>query len=416
MSLIIEEANKLALSKMQDAQPTWVDVKVAHKVLDGLDKYTILHAGPPIEFEKMCVPMQGGIIAALMYEGLAENEEEAIELLSLGKIKFSPCHHFHAVGPMTGIISYSMPLLVVKNETHGNYSYCTINEGKGDVVRFGAHTVNTIKRLKWIEEVLAPALKSTVKYYGGVNLKVIISQGLQMGDELHMRNAASSNLFIKTIIEGIAEVVEDKKTLNEIIKFLLDNDQFFLNFAMAASKACADAAHDIENSTIVTAMARNGVNIGIRVSGLGDRWFTAPAANVKGLYFPGYSEQDANRDIGDSAIMETAGVGGFAIAAAPSIVKFLGAGTYKDAINYTLDMYEINADESKHYRIPNLDFRGTPIGIDIMKVVETGIEPIINTAVVSNNAGGGMIGAGIARAPISMFEDALIAFAEKMGI
>lgn len=413
MKEIVKQANDRAVAKLKNAMPYWVDVKCAHEAL-GIDKHTFLHAGPPIAWEEMCGPMRGAVIATIKYEGLAAGDEEAKVLADSGKIKFEPCHHYGAVGPMTGITSYSMPLICVENRENGNMAYSTFNEGAGDVIRFGAYGENTVKRLKWIEDVFAPVMKTLVRKQEGINLKVIISQSLNMGDELHMRNAASTNLFLKTIVSGLAEVCEDIAVLRQCLGFMTsNNDQFFLNFAMAANKAAADAAHGIPYSTLVTAMARNGVNIGIRVSSLGDRWFVAPAAEVEGLYFSGFTAADANKDIGDSAIMETGGVGGFAIAAAPAIVRFLGAGTYRDALNFTNDMYEIAYSESEQYTIPNLDYRGTPTGIDISKIVATGICPIINTAIVSREAGVGMIGAGISRAPMQMFEQALIAYAEK---
>lgn len=413
----IKAANDEALKRMQHAHPIWSDIKFAHEVFENFDKYTLLHAGPPLTWKKMSGPMRGAVIAALLYEGLADTEEEAVQLANEEKIKFEPCHHYNAVGPMTGVTSYSMPLYVVENTDVGNVAYSTINEGAGDVIRFGAYSENTIKRLKWIEEVVAPVFKKMIHQMGGLNLTGIISQAVNMGDELHMRNGASTAVFLKTIMHPLANAVEDQETLQDITKYLsTNNDQFFLNLAMCAQKATADAAHNIEYSTIVTAMARNGVDMGIRISGLGDEWFTAPAAEVKGLYFSGFSAEDANPDIGDSAIMETAGLGGFAMAAAPAIMQFLGAGMYDDALRYTDDMYEISYDENDHYTIPNLDFRGTPTGIDLQKVVQTGITPAINTAIVSKEAGVGMIGAGVSRAPLEMFEKALIAYAEKVGV
>ena len=318
---------------------------------------------------------------------------------------------------MTGVTSYSMPMICVLNKENGNYAYSTINEGTGKGIRFGSCGQDTVDQLVWLEKVLAPALKATVLAMGGINLKMIISQALAMGDELHMRNNAATNLFVKTVAETLSEVVESRANLTQIMHFLTwNNDQFFLNFAMAANKACADAAHGIEHSTMVTAMARNGVEIGIRVSGLGDRWFTAPAAEVAGAYFPGFTAEDANKDIGDSAIMETGGIGGMAIATAPAIVRFLGAGKYRDAVNYTTSMYEITLSEQDQYAMPDMDFRGSPIGIDILKVVETGIAPIINTAIACKRPGVGMIGAGISQAPLAMFEEALCTFGEKHGL
>lgn len=416
MKEIIQKANQQAVTKLKNAQPFWVDVLPAQEAI-GLDKTTFLHSGPPITWDKMCGPMKGAVLAAIKYEQLADSDESAIEFVSSGKIKFEPCHHYQCVGPMTGIISKSMPLIVVLNQENGNYAYSTFNEGAGDVLRFGAYGDNTIRRLRWIENTLAPAMKRLVKTANGINLKVIIAQALNMGDELHMRNGASTSIFIKTIMSHLVETCEDRNNLIEISKFLTsNNDQFFLNFAMAASKASADAAHNIEYSTMVTAIARNGVDIGIRVSGLDNAWFTAPAADVEGLYFSGYTKEDANKDIGDSAIMETGGVGGFAIAAGAAIVRFLGAGTYQDALNYTRDMYEICLSESDSYTIPNLDFRGSPTGIDIIKVIETGILPVINTAIASKEAGVGMIGAGISKTPLSLFTQALIAYSEKYNI
>lgn len=410
---IVKNANDKAVEKIKKALPYWVDIKPAHEVL-GIDKHTVLHAGPPIAWENMCKPMKGAVVAVLKYEGLAETEEEALELAASGDIKFEPCHDHRAVGPMTGVTSYSMPLICVENKENGNFAYTTISEGAGDVIRFGFSGENTVNRLKWIENTLGPVLKKAVLHLGGINLKTIMAQALNMGDELHMRNAASSNLFLKAIVSAISDTCDDINVIRECNRFLTSSfEQFFLNFAMAASKASTDAAHGIEHSTIVTAMARNGVNIGIRVSGLGDQWFQSPSPDVKGLYFSGFTAEDANKDIGDSAIMETGGTGGMVMAAAPAIVRFLGAGKYRDALNYTNDMYEITWDESEQYLIPNLDFRGSPTGIDIAKVVSTGITPVIDTAIVSREAEVGMVGAGVSTAPLQMFKDALQAYGER---
>lgn len=403
----VKAANELAIKKINGAVPVWVDVKSAKEAIN-LDKYTILHSGPPVSFDKMCVPMRGAVIAALKYEGLITNPEEVEILVKSGKLKFKPCHELSCVGPMTGIISSSMPLIVVQNTTDGNFAYATLNEGAGEVARFGASSEKTIAHLKWIEQVLAPALKNVVKTVNGINLKNIIAQALNMGDELHMRNNASSTLFFKTVMPILIQTNINHQNLALIAKFLTtNNDQFFLNFAMASMKVSTDAAHNIPHSTIVTAMARNGVSFGIKVSGLGNEWFTAPAPVVTGLYFPGFSNEDANPDIGDSAIMETGGIGGFAVAAGISVLKLLGNASFTDAINITNQMFEIVSGQSTNYFIPNLDFKGAPLGIDILKVVASGITPIINTAIASKKAGGGMIGAGMSHVPLQLFVDAL---------
>ena len=411
---MIREANEEAVRRLKDSSPRLVDIRKAGDVLRDFDRMTILHAGPPITYERMCASMQQAVHAVIRYEGLADSWEEAAALAASGKIRFAPCHSRGCVGPMTGVTSYSMPLLVVRNETYGNEAYSTINEGAGDVIRFGACTENTIKRLKWIETVLAPALKKVIDRMGGIDLSAIMSQALSMGDELHMRNIASSHVFLHRICAVLSEVCEGEE-LSEILHFLTSkNDQFFLNFAMAANKSAADAADGIPHSTIVSAMARNGVEIGIRISGLPGQWFTTPAPLVDGLYFPGHSVADANPDIGDSAIMETGGFGAMAMAAAPAIVRLLGIPDTGKAYAFTEEMRRITDGEHTSYTIPGQNFAGCPVGIDIMKVVETGIVPGLNTAIMSREPGVGMVGAGLSRVPFECFAKALIAYDEAL--
>jgi len=409
----INAANQKAVEKVLNAQPVLVDIGIAGEVIPGMTKKTILHAGPPITWQKMSGPMRGAVMGALIYEGLAGDIKEAEELAASGEITFDPCHHHNAVGPMAGIVSASMPVFIVQNKAEGNYAYCTLNEGLGKVLRYGAYGPEVIQRLKWMEKVLAPAIKEALEIVGEINLKNLIAQAIQMGDECHNRNKAGTSLFMREIAPGLVQTQNSPETIAEIFKFISGNDHFFLNLSMPACKCTMDAAHGIENSTMVTAMARNGTEFGIRVSGLGDRWFTGPASVVDGLYFPGYSSKDANPDIGDSVISETAGIGGFAMAAAPAIVKFVG-GTAKDAINYTLSMYEITIAENNAFGIPVLEFRGTPTGIDIRKVVETGVLPAINTGIAHKEPGVGQVGAGLVKPPVNCFEDALVAFAEMM--
>jgi hypothetical protein len=409
----IDAANQKAVEKVLNAQPVLVDIGIAGEVIPRMTKKTILHAGPPITWEKMSGPMRGAVMGALIYEGLAGDIKEAEELAASGEITFDPCHHHNAVGPMAGIVSASMPVFIVQNKTEGNYAYCTLNEGLGKVLRYGAYSPEVIQRLKWMEKVLAPAIKEALEIVGEINLKNLIAQAIQMGDECHNRNKAGTSLFMREIAPGLVQTKNSPETIAEVFKFISGNDHFFLNLSMPACKCTMDAAHGIESSTMVTAMARNGTEFGIRVSGLGDRWFTGPASIVDGLYFPGYSSKDANPDIGDSVISETAGIGGFAMAAAPAIVKFVG-GTAKDAINYTLSMYEITIAENNAFGIPVLEFRGTPTGIDIRKVVETGILPAINTGIAHKEPGVGQVGAGLVKPPVNCFEDALVAFAEMM--
>jgi len=407
----IDSANLRAVEKILNSKPVLMDVKPAIEVVPKMTELTILHSGLPIEWKRMCGPMRGAVIGALLYEGLAKDEKEAEKLAMSEKIDFSPCHHHRAVGPMAGVISSSMPVFIVENQRHKNRAYCTINEGLGKVLRFGAYDREVLKRLSWMRDALGPALGVAVKHSGGIDLKVLISQALQMGDECHNRNAAGTSLFLNEIMPHFLGSDLDKKTINDVVRFIYGNRQFFLNLSMPACKATLDAVRGIKNCTLVSAMARNGVDFGIQVSGLDDRWFTSPAEVPKGLYFPGYGEGDANPDLGDSSITETAGLGGFAMATAPAIVQFIG-GAQEDAVGYTREMYEITLTENKSFALPNLGFRGTPTGIDLRKVLDTGIMPIINTGIAHKQAGVGQIGAGILRAPLGCFKKALVAMSK----
>lgn len=405
----IKQANKEAIDKLQSAQPTLVGIGTAGKDLPGMTKKTILHAGPPVTWDKMSGPLKGAVIGGLIYEGLASNEEEATKLAASGEITFDSCHHRGAVGPMAGVTTYSMPVWIVENKTFGNLAYCTLNEGLGKVLRYGAYGEDVIARLKWMEKVLAPVLTEALKLSGEIDLKTMIAQVVQMGDEGHNRNKAGTSLLIRELAPYIVNTDFSNEDKSEVLKFMHSNDHFFLNLTMPAAKCSLEPMKDVKYSTLVYTMARNGTDFGIRVAGLGDKWFTGPAEIIDGLYFPGYSTADANPDIGDSAITETLGIGGFAMAAAIPIVQFVG-GTPQDAVNYSKSMYEITEAENDAYKIPILDFRGSATGIDIQKVIETGIRPIINTGVAHKDAGVGQVGAGLVNPPMKCFEDALEAY------
>lgn len=411
----IQKANNQVVERFLNSRPVLVGIGKALDTVPGMTKKTILHSGPPVTWERMSGPMRGAVMGALIYEGLAKDIKEAEELASSGEISFDSCHHHDAVGPMAGVTSASMPVFIVENKTYGNKAFCNLNEGLGKALRFGAYGPEVIERLRWMEKVLGPALKEALDIVGEIDVKNLQAQAMMMGDECHNRNRAGTSLFMRQIAPGLVKSSLTKEDVAKVFEFINGNDHFFLNLSMAACKATADAGKNIRESTIVTTMTRNGTDFGIRVAGLGDRWFTAPAEKVEGLYFPGYGPEDANPDIGDSVISETVGIGGFAMAAAPAIVQFVG-GNVKDALNYTLSMYEITAAENRAYSIPYLDFRGTPTGIDIQKVIETGILPIINTGIAHKDPGVGQVGAGLVHPPAKCFEDALVAFAEEYGL
>ena len=410
----IAQANAKAVAKILAAKPMLIGLEKALDVVPGMKKNLILHAGPPIAWERMCGPMRGAIMGALVYEGLAKTPEEAAKLAASGSIEFSPCHEHSAVGPMAGIISASMPVFVLKNEEHGNVGFCTLNEGLGKVLRYGAYGPEVIKKLKWMETVLYPSLKKAVAKVGKIDLKNIIAQALHMGDEVHNRNRAATSLFYRAIAPAVVRTAPDPETAAQVLEFINGNDHSFLNLSMPASKVSLDAARDVPNSSLLVVMARNGTDFGIQLSGTGGEWFTGPAPVPDALFFPGFTKADANPDIGDSAITETAGLGGFAIAASPAIVQFVG-GSAADAVNYTRQMYEITAAENNMYQIPALDFRGSPTGIDAVKVLEKGIFPVIDTGVAHREPGIGQVGAGILSAPPEPFQKALIGLAKRLG-
>jgi hypothetical protein len=352
----IDQANAQAVERMMEARPMLIGVGKARDVIPGMRDNLLLHAGPPITWDRMSGPLRGAVIGALMFEGKAETESDARALVERGDVAFEPCHHHAAVGPMAGVISPSMQVYIIENKTHGNRAYSGLNEGYGKVLRYGAYNDDVLQRLHWLNDVMAPLLRDAIAVTdGGIDMKALIAEALHMGDEGHNRLKAGSMLFLRALAPNLSKVAKKSDDLAQVLQFMGDTALTSLNAVMASCKAMADAAHGIAGSTIVTTMTRNGTDFGIRVSGLGDQWFVAPAEVPVGLYFPGFKAEDANRDIGDSTITETVGIGGFAMANAPAIVTFV-SGTPKDAINTTLEMYEIAAAEHKYFTIPYLDF------------------------------------------------------------
>lgn len=413
----IDEANMAVIDRIKKGAPVLLDVVYAKEVINELNGKVLLHAGPPILYENMPDPVQGSCVGAVLFEGWAQDEESAREMLSSGEITFIPCHHVNAVGPMGGITSANMPVLVVEDKTHQTTAYCQMNEGIGAVLRFGAFNDEVINRLRWMRDVLGPVLGKTLRSFDeGISINPIVAKAIAMGDEFHQRNIAASLIFLKEVVPTISQLEIDPKDRTDVIQFLADTDQFFLNIMMAASKAVMDGARQIQAGTIVTVMSRNGENFGIKIAGMGDEWFTAPVNTPQGLYFSGYSGEDASPDMGDSAITETFGVGGMAMIAAPAVTRFVGTGGFYDALEISNELDAIVVDHNPNFIIPTWDFKGVHLGIDARKVVETGITPVINTGIAHKKAGLGQIGAGTVHPPIECFEKAIIAYAKKLGM
>ncbi|NLI75143.1 MAG: DUF1116 domain-containing protein [Candidatus Riflebacteria bacterium] len=407
----IQEANRAAVAAIQQSQPVLTGIGIAGEVVPRMRKNLLLHAGPPITWPRMSGPMRGAVMGALVYEGLAKTPAEAEKLAASGEVAFEPWHEHDGVGPMAGVATASMPVWIVEDKAAKRRTFCTLNEGLGKVLRYGAYSDEVMVRLRWMRDVLGPVLREALALRPEINLKALIAQALQMGDEVHNRNRAATSLLFRDLAPAILRTRAKNEDQLKVLEFLNANDHTFLNLSMPAAKIMLQAAEWREGSTIVTTMTRNGTDFGIRIAGLRDRWFTAPANIVKGLLFPGFTAQDCNPDIGDSAITETCGLGGFSMAAAPAIVKFVG-GSVADAMTYTQKMYEITETESEAFQIPPLDFRGSPLGIDLLKVCETGILPQINTGIAHREAGIGQVGAGLVTPPMACFEDALAAYVE----
>jgi hypothetical protein len=414
----IDDANHAITEIIAAGQPKLVNVVRASEVIDVLagDRKVLLHAGPPISFLEMTPPMQGSCVGAALFEKWATTEADAREVLSQD-VTFAPCHHHDAVGPMGGITSPSMAVLVVENGRGGNRAYCTMNEGIGKVLRFGAYDAEVIARLEWMRDVLGPSLAQALQLVeGGLPLMPVIARAISMGDEFHQRNIAASALFAKKMAPLLTRADVDRSDVADIQQFLSDTDQFFLNLAMAACKSVMDAARTIEEGSVVTAMTRNGKDFGIRVSGLGGEWFTAPVNIPQGLFFTGYGQEQACPDMGDSSITETFGLGGMSMIAAPGVTRFVGTGGLSDALATSESMAEIAVRSNPNLPIPTWDFQGAPLGIDIRRVVETSITPVINTGIASLEPGIGQIGAGTVRAPLACFVKALEALAVRYGV
>lgn len=408
----IKKANEEAAQRVIDAHPVLVGYEKAIDVVPGMTAKTILHAGPPIAYEKMCGAMKGAITGALVFEGLAPNVEEADKLAASGEITFSPCHEHDCVGSMAGVTSASMHMHIVKNKTHGNVSYTNLSEQLAKILRMGANDQSVIDRLNWMRDVLGPMLSEAVKEVGEIDLRLLLSQAIHMGDEDHNRNFAGSLLLMQALAPGLVKSSFTDEQKKEVFEFIASSDYFSGPTWMAFSKNAMDAAHGIVNSTVVTTMNRNGVEFGLRVSGMeGFQWLTGPAQQVKGPMLAGFKPEDSGLDIGDSAITETYGIGAFAMAAAPAIVRLVG-GTVDDAINYSKDMINITTTTNPNITIPILNFRGLATGIDVVKVIETGTLPIINTAIAHKEAGIGMIGTGLVHPPFEVFEKAIVELAK----
>ncbi|MCR4672318.1 MAG: DUF1116 domain-containing protein [Lachnospiraceae bacterium] len=406
--MTVREANAEVIERLQKAEVFLTGAGRASEHIGFLSAgKSLLHSGPPVDWDDMCSAMKNAVCGAAVYEGWARDPSEAAEMARSGRIRFASANDYHAVGPMAGIISPSMPVWLFENRTYGNRAAVTFNEGLGRTLRFGANGEDVIKRLKWMEECLGPIMSEALELSGPVSLTEIVSRGIQRGDEAHNRNKACTGLFIRKMAPYIALTRAGREEIYEVLKFFDGNDHTFLNLSMGLSKCTMEAAYGVPGSTIVTCMCTNGHEFGIHVSGLGEKWITAPAPYAKGNYFKGYGAEDANPAMGDSYVSETNGLGGFAMGAAPGLGKFIGI-TPRECMQASAAMYSITCAEHERFRIPFMGYSGTPLGIDVRKVLDTGILPVINTGIAHKEPDVGQIGAGIVYPPVEVFKKAML--------
>jgi hypothetical protein len=403
----IDAANQEALRRINEGMPMLTSIAPARDVVSGVESRMVLHCGNALPWQEFCDPLRRSVRAAVIAEGWASSPDEAEQLVARGSVRLEPANDHDAVIPMASAIGPSTPVLVVDNEPGGRRAFSSLNQGSGQVAWFGVETQEAVDRLAWLRDVAADVLAATLRSSGPVDVFSLVSQGLQMGDDVHMRTQATTNLLLRHWLPHLVSV--DSPHVRSVAQFLSSNHLFFLNLAMAGAKSVADWVGEVGDSSIVCCMTRNGTTFGIRVSALAGRWFTTPAPPVsEGLYYPGYGPETSAPDIGDSAVLELVGLGGAAAAASPAVAGFMG-GSMQDAINTTLTMDRICAGQSTRFKLPMLDFRGTPIAVDVRRVVELDITPAINTGILHVSAGTGQVGAGVAHAPIQCFQEAALA-------
>lgn len=405
-SLEYDKANAEAIRRIDKGVPMLIGVASARDALPALPDRTLLHAGPPIAYEFVCDPVRRSMRAATVAEGWAKDVETADRLLAEGSVALAAANDHGTVVPMASAIGPTTPVWIAENAESGTVGFAPVNQGPGDVPWFGRESPAAIERLIFLREVAQPRIAQILKESGPIDILSLASQGVQMGDDVHMRTQATTNLLIRDVLTSIVRLGNDEGSV-AFAHYLSKNHLFFLTIAMAAAKSLMLAAQQVSGSTIVTTMARNGTTFGVKV-GDSPRWHICPAPPVAdALYYAGFSSEDAALDMGDSAVLELIGLGGAAAAGSPAVAAFLG-GSMSDAARATEDMRRICVSESSRFKLPTMSFRGTPLGVDVRKVVETGISPKVTTGILHRSSGSGQIGAGVATAPLEGFEQALV--------
>ena len=402
----VDAANAEVVDRLDRGVPMLLGVETAGAVVEGLESGTVLHCGPPIGWSEMCDPLRRSIRAAVVAEEWAPDRDAADRMLNAGEVRLGAANEHSTVVPMASAIGPSAPVYVVSVDAGGTTAYASLNQGSGAVPWFGVDSEAAIERLRFLRDALGPALAEAFDRVGPIDIFSLAAQGITMGDDVHMRVQATTNLLLRDLLPHLVRAGRDR--IGEVADFLSTNHLMFLNIAMAGARALTEWAGQVPDSSIVTTMARNGTTYGIRLAGGGDPWHIAPAPPVQdALYYPGQGPDTSAPDIGDSAVLELVGLGGAAAANSPAVAGFLG-GRMAVAAAVTAAMSRICAGTSTRLRLPVLDNAGTPLGVDVRRVVESSITPAVNTGIVHISDGSGQVGAGVAHAPIECFRQALL--------
>lgn len=409
----IQQANEKAVNRIIDSDPVWVDILPAGEVIDGLEDHMILHSGPPIACEDMCMLHRRGMVSGVLFEGWAKTEEEAKKLLEAGEIKIDSALNHNTVGAGTGIITKSVAMMVIEDRATGKRAATFPAEGpfQGGFCGWGLYSEEIADNLRMMREDLFPTMRQMLQKRGGLPLKPILAESMQMGDDNHTRQTAADLLYLHQIVLDMLRLDIPKEKLLKVMEYIVETPRFFHCYGQGASRSALMSAQGEPYSTMVTAVCGNGIEFGIQIAGLPGEWFTAPAPMMKGRYTSSkFTEKDQLPWIGDSCVVECAGMGGLAAAASPIVCSLRGM-TAREAIALTREMQQICITKNPNYPIPNLDFDFLPVGIDIRKVLKLGIAPEIHGGMFNHE--GGLIGAGSARVPMECFEKALKAFGKK---
>jgi hypothetical protein len=297
-------ANSFAFEQFCTAEPVLIGLFPAGDVLPGMTPTTILTSGPPLPFTEYVGGQRDAIIGAAQFEGLAASRDDAIAKLESGAISIAGAHDFGAVGSLAGVYTCSMPVFEVLNKANGNRGFCNFYEGTNPRrLNYGAYDLGVHERLLFVQNLVAPVLAAAIaRCEGGIPLRPIMQRALHMGDELHSRNTAAALLFLREIAPPMLALAteaghqqhEEKcrqtggfstAAVSQALDAITADHYFFLRLSMAAAKATADSARGVSHSSVVTAMCFSCKEFGIRVSGLGDEWFTGPHADVEAELF-----------------------------------------------------------------------------------------------------------------------------------